>query len=63
MIPGFTKKYKIDLLVFYEETDDVNAAIAREKEIKGWLRKKKTSLIESMNPNWRDLSLDWNDTG
>ena len=60
-LPGFTQKYNITQLVFYEETDDINAAIAREKQIKGWLRKKKIDLIETMNPKWADLSADWFD--
>lgn len=55
-IEGFTKKYNITKLVYFEEIDDVSMAIAREKEIKGWLRIKKIKLIESMNPEWRDLS-------
>jgi len=59
LIPGFTTKYNIMRLVYYEETNDVRAAIAREKEIKGWLRKKKIALIESMNPEWKDLAADW----
>jgi putative endonuclease len=59
LIPGFTQKYKIDRLVYYEETLDIQAAIAREKQIKGWLRTKKIALIESTNPQWLDLSLDW----
>jgi len=58
LIPGFTQKYNITKLVYYEETSDVHAAIAREKQIKGWLREKKINLIESMNPNWVDLSLN-----
>ena len=57
--PGFTQKYNITQLAYYEETDDIQAAIAREKQIKGWLRVKKIALIESLNPNWRDLSTDW----
>ena len=57
----FTSKYKITLLVYYEEFSDINEAITREKQIKGWLRKKKTALIESMNPQWEDLSADWYD--
>lgn len=61
LIPGFTQKYKIDKLAYYEETVDVTAAIAREKQIKGWLRVKKIPLIESMNPEWFDLSADWYD--
>ena len=59
IVPGFTKKYNINRLVYYETCSDVNAAIAREKEIKGWLRKKKIALIESSNPVWKDLSADW----
>jgi putative endonuclease len=57
--PGFTSRYGLTSLVYYESTGDVNAAIAREKQIKGWLRKKKVALIESMNPDWKDLSLDF----
>jgi putative endonuclease len=59
MVDGFTKKYNITKLVYYEETDDVQAAIAREKQIKGWLRKKKMALIESVNPEWKDLNEGW----
>ena len=59
LIPGFTQKYNIDRLAYYEDTVDVTAAIAREKQIKGWLRAKKIALIESMNPEWHDLSADW----
>jgi putative endonuclease len=57
--PGFSSKYNCTLLVYYETTDDVWAAIEREKQIKGWLRSKKTALIRSFNPEWRDLSVDW----
>ena len=59
LIDGFTKKYNITKLVYYEETNDVREAIAREKQIKGWLRKKKIALIEAMNPEWEDLSEGW----
>jgi putative endonuclease len=59
LVPGFTKRYKIDYLVYVENTNNVIAAITREKQIKGWTRAKKISLIESSNPEWRDLSLDW----
>jgi putative endonuclease len=59
LVAGFTSKYHITHLVYFEETSDVNAAIAREKQIKGWLRAKKIALIESMNPEWRDLSEEW----
>ena len=60
-IGGFTKKYNITRLVHYEETSDVHSAIAREKQIKGWLRAKKIALIEADNPDWRDLSEGWYD--
>jgi putative endonuclease len=56
---GFTSKYKIGWLVYYESTSEVWEALAREKQIKGWTRAKKMALVESMNPNWRDLSADW----
>ncbi|HNB41690.1 MAG TPA: GIY-YIG nuclease family protein [Anaerolineales bacterium] len=59
LIEGFTNKYNVDRLVHYEETNDVNVAITREKQIKGWLRSKKIALIESANPQWKDLSLEW----
>lgn len=55
LVEGFTKKYKIDQLIYYEETPDVRAAISREKQIKGWLRNKKIALIEHENPEWEDL--------
>ena len=57
--PGFASKYNCTRLLYYEETNDVSVAIAREKQLKGWLRKKKVALIESVNPDWRDLSADW----
>ena len=52
---GFTKRYHIHHLVYFEQTPDVNAAIAREKQLKGWRREKKVALIEQMNPAWDDL--------
>lgn len=55
---GFTAKYDCKLLVYYEVFDDMENAIAREKQIKGGSRKKKIALIESMNPDWRDLYED-----
>jgi putative endonuclease len=58
---GFTQRYNCVKLVYYEEFGDITEAIAREKELKGWRRSKKVALIESMNPDWRDLSLDWGD--
>jgi putative endonuclease len=56
LIEGFTSKYNLNKLVYYEITNYVGAAIQREKQIKGWLRKKKIDLIESLNPDWEDLS-------
>ena len=55
LVKGFTEKYNINKLVYFEHTEDVNSAIAREKQIKGWTRKKKNDLIESTNPRWKDL--------
>jgi putative endonuclease len=54
-IPGFTKRYNVDRLVYFEHTHHADAAIAREKQIKGWVREKKAALIESRNPQWVDL--------
>ena len=59
VMPGFTKKYNVDRLVYFEETNSIHNAIAREKQIKGWTRAKKILLIESLNPKWNDLSQDW----
>ena len=59
VVPGFTVKYRITRLVYFEVTQDIHAAIAREKQIKGWLRAKKMALIESANPEWKDLSVGW----
>ena len=56
---GFTKKYNFNSLVYFESTDDVTVAIAREKQIKGMLRSKKIELIKIMNPEFKDLSEDW----
>ena len=58
-VAGFTKKYNIDRLLYYECFTDVRSAIAREKAIKGWVRRKKLDLITSMNPDRRDLSEGW----
>jgi putative endonuclease len=52
---GFSKRYQMKRLVYAEATSDVQAAIRREKQLKGWLRAKKLALIESLNPEWRDL--------
>jgi putative endonuclease len=59
LIPGFTSKYKIKILVYYEVASNAQAALAREKQVKGWLRAKKIALIESINPQWKDLSQKW----
>src|SRR5260370_362177 len=59
VVEGFTHRYKINRLVYFEETNDVVAAISREKQIKGWVRRKKLDLIKAVNPNWEDLSLAW----
>ena len=56
---GFTKKYNVHKLVYYEYTDDVYAALAREKQLKGWTRAKKDALIRKENPGWLDLSENW----
>lgn len=56
---GFSSRYNTTLLMHYEVSGDVNAAIAREKQLKGWTRRRKDDLIKSVNPKWSDLSLDW----
>ena len=56
---GFTSRYRVDRLVYFEQTNDVWTALNREKEIKGWLRRKKIALIAAANPTWRDLSEGW----
>ena len=58
LIEGFTKKYRVHRLVYYESTPDVDGAIVREKRLKKWRRKWKMKLIEEGNPEWRDLYLD-----
>ena len=60
-IPGFTSKYNIKMLVYHESFQDIRLAIAREKQIKGWKRDKKIELIESINPEWKDLSREWDE--
>ena len=59
LVAGFTKRYNVYRFVWYECTDNPEAAIAREKQIKAGSRAKKVALIESMNPEWRDLSDEW----
>ncbi len=59
LVDGFTSRYNVTKLVYYENTNDVYSAISREKQLKKWSRSKKNTLIEQMNPQWRDLSEDW----
>lgn len=59
ILAGFTARYKFDTLVYFEEYSQVTTAIAREKEIKGWRREKKLNLILADNPDWADLSAEW----
>ena len=54
-IEGFTKRYHIHKLVYFEEYKDINDAIAREKQLKSWIRQKKNALVESKNPSWQDI--------
>ena len=56
MVDGFTKKYNVNKLVYFESTENVKSAIEREKQIKGWLRQRKNELVEEINPQWNDLS-------
>ncbi|MCH8186067.1 MAG: GIY-YIG nuclease family protein [Chloroflexi bacterium] len=58
---GFTKKYNVTWLAYYEVTTDVYTALTREKQLKKWSRGKKVALIQSMNPRWKDLAQDWHD--
>ncbi len=59
VIEGFTSRYHLTKLVYYETAAQIEAAIGREKQVKGWLRRKKVALIEAMNPEWDDLSETW----
>ena len=59
LIRGFTEKYNVTQLVFYEETHDIHTALARERQIKGWVQRKKVELVKSKNPKWQDLSEGW----
>ena len=59
LVSGFTKQYNLHKLVYFEATNNVESAIAREKQLKGWTRAKKNALVEEMNPTWKDLSLEW----
>ena len=59
VVDGFTKKYNVDRLVYYELTDSIDTALNREKQLKRWHREWKINLIKEMNPEFKDLSLDW----
>jgi putative endonuclease len=59
LVEGFTKKYNLTKLVYFEETNEVTAAIEREKTIKKWRREKKNQLVTAVNPDWKDLSSEW----
>jgi putative endonuclease len=59
LVPGFTSKYNITMLVWYQDFDDVEQAISAEKTIKAWRREKKAALIEEMNSEWSDLGAEW----
>lgn len=59
IIPGFTSRYHVRRLVYFELTPNARSAIEREKQLKKWSREKKLKLIESSNPGWLDLSVDW----
>ena len=61
LIPGFARKYNTTKLVYFEEENNADAALTREQQIKGWLRSQKVELIESKNPEWKDLSSGWYD--
>ncbi len=61
LVEGFTSRYDVNRLVYYEDFGSVWVALAREKEIKGWVRVKKVALIRSVNLKWEDLSADWYD--
>jgi putative endonuclease len=58
LLEGFTKKYHVKMLVYYECFEDINDAISREKIIKKWKRRYKINVIENMNPQWKDLYLE-----
>lgn len=59
LIDGFTKRYNLNKLVYFEEYSEIEMAIAREKQLKGWVRRKKNDLIESVNSSWNDLGADF----
>ena len=62
-VRGFTKQYNCDRLVYFEDFGEIDQAIAREKQIKGWSRAKKDALIAAQNPEWKDLAEEWYSAG
>ena len=58
LVDGFTKRYNVNKLVYYEVTSDIHEAIRREKQLKGFKRSKKNALVETMNPLWEDLNIE-----
>ncbi len=54
-VPSFTSRYRVDRLVYYEATNDADAAVTRERQLKNWSRAKKLGLVDDFNPGWRDL--------
>jgi putative endonuclease len=59
IVKGFTEKYSVSILVYFEQTIEIQSAIQREKQLKKWNRKWKLDLLEKLNPEWKDLSEDW----
>lgn len=59
LLAGFSATYNLNKLVYFETSNDVISTISREKEIKKWRREKKNAMIETINPEWKDLSLSW----
>ncbi len=59
LVKGFTQRYNIHKLLYFETTSDVRAALEREKQLKGWTRARKNELISMSNPDWQDLSANW----
>jgi putative endonuclease len=59
LVPGFTARYSLNKLVYCEAGENIYEVIRREKQIKGWFRNKKIKLVESINPEWKDLGVDW----
>ena len=62
LVSGFTNTYNLTWLAYYETTNDIHSAISREKQVKAWSRAKKMALVETVNPDWQDLSAEWYDS-